>query len=342
MRPSGYLTTSWGRWFTAGLLVFAALAIAAFIISLIEIVEPDFRGKTDFEPVSLPTDPDIWGSTLNIGCTNKTYGTNTRIFKGTTYVSYRCPVVTNACFDYVCLTTGDCEQTLASGAECWQNAMCGNSSRCDLNTCSCVADMFECAEDEDCTDIVDTTCQSVTCISGRCVRNTTAGMECGSSANCDSGLVCDGSCSCVPADPVFTMVEYFPNLTSGVDTFDFENPNSLQAFYIDYSSYVRVELRLEVNVSSETSNQDLSFTFDLPPGLPGNTTLLNSGIYQLRPLSANITGDPTTTLMGHGEVTVSSTTTGLASAVNSNPDYTGPTTAIDTYSGSLYLTYQKM
>jgi hypothetical protein len=149
-----------------------------------------FKAKTSFDSPTLPEN-------FEIPCGNKTLGNETNEFSEGTFLELACPKTENTCSEFICGIDGYCKEQTVSGEECYSNAQCGDSSRCDLNTCECLA-INQCDTDSDCGIYAANPCLELKCISNECVTNLTDGANCSSNAQCGIGSVCNlDTCGCV-------------------------------------------------------------------------------------------------------------------------------------------------
>jgi hypothetical protein len=148
-----------------------------------------FKSKTNLDSSLSPDDE------MSIPCTNNTLGNETAEFTGTTFLVSTCPKTENVCSQFACGSDGYCLEGTISGGTCYSNSQCGNSSRCDLDTCSCV-DINQCDTTSDCSIISNNLCEEQVCILGICTTQTISGMNCSTAQECASNEYCASGCVC--------------------------------------------------------------------------------------------------------------------------------------------------
>ena len=124
-------------WIILLLILTFLIAVAALIsVWVLNSVNPNFSGVGLYNDAA-STEQQI----LKIGCTNDTFGDDTKTFKGKTEFAFACPVLENPCLENICGTDGICHETLITGT-CSSDFECNNSTsnafRCATDTCTCV------------------------------------------------------------------------------------------------------------------------------------------------------------------------------------------------------------
>ncbi len=326
--------------YVTAILIAISLAVLIVSISISVLINelPSFSVLTDFYNEIVV--PDGEHDTLVIPCTNLSLGDETKTFSHDTYLFKPCPTTDNECSLFNCRTDGNCEQTLATGASCYQNAQCGNNSRCDLSLCECVDDHPSCSIDGDCGTYNSNPCANNVCISGQCVTELIAGADCGSSTNCADQQSCSSDCMCVqdtiyPSSASYIPVIFslnprlFPFLTTTIEAY---GQYSILGDWVLNNIYFTAIGNMTTELFPQ-NNMDFGFT---TPTLV-DTAEFGSGIVTINPInSSNVTGE----LPSSGITYTFSSTVGEASATPMNYNYIGPVNEI-LYEISLFLIYKK-
>ncbi len=183
--------------------IFIVISIIAIILSSITIDQTNslqrFDSITNYEPSELSISEDIH-STIAIPCTNKTLGSETRIFSGSTFLGFPCPKTDNECSEFICGEDAYCHLRVTTGGECYDDFNCDTGYFCN-STCLCEENPVipECTVDSDCTEFNANPCIESKCVSNTCQINLTPGAQCSSTTQCNGGgFVCNATCMCTP------------------------------------------------------------------------------------------------------------------------------------------------
>ncbi len=241
--------------------------------------EPNFEAKTKhYQPPSMG-DPDVYSSEYLVACSNNTFGSEWKSFRGKSYIVQKCQQPRNQCLQPVCLLTGDCDQILATNATCADDSDCtGENEYCNLNTCGCSVRNFTCVFDSDCPTTEDT-CSAFTCETGTCTLGNSVGSVCFTNSQC-TGMneICLPDCTCGQLPGTGEYVSYTPtfievNLTSQAanlfTSWNFTTVTDLIVLYKNENTFVEIRGSFNVMARSTTDIYP-GFEFTLPIGLPAD------------------------------------------------------------------------
>ena len=304
--------------------------------------------ETEFPPMALsvPTSQN----TVYVTCGNFSVAPGSTEITGDAFFAYLCPELADTCMVNDCaMADGKCVPNLAPNSTCSTTVPCPDGQSCDLNTCGCVSDTTnQCTVDDDCLRNIDNpVCQTIACVGGQCLRNTTIGMQCSTNAEClGANEFCNNACTCVSSlgsAVVYTPVTGPAFPTS--DAFDFNPFGDFTFLYTQLSNLVTVKFRVSF-LSNDTAVNDIqsSFFFTSPPGLPPNPAGPCTGQFTFFPSVALPQGLETTVIFGTIPFGCNYGGTNdrfVFAANNLNPAYVGPLTVFS-YSFSGEVSYEPL
>jgi len=110
------------------------------------------------------------------------------------FSSNDCPDITNnTCAEFACINN-TCTLQTVSGMECSTDQDCVTGEFCG-NGCTCMLSK-QCNVNSDCSEINNNACESFTCITNKCVRDTISGNQCATNQDCALNQYCAEDCTC--------------------------------------------------------------------------------------------------------------------------------------------------